>query len=118
MGENKILIAGTGNLVVFTIISYIIVFYYLYSIITFNFSILFWLLFSTPYLWSIASYINLKYEGFNKDIKIMSFIAFLLSPIWFVFRPFVFFVYLKRLIISKISKTDIKYKKTERYCVL
>lgn len=61
----------------------IIVFYYLYSIITFNFSILFWLLFSIPYLWSIASYINLKYEGFNKDIKIMSFIAFLLSPIWF-----------------------------------
>ena len=81
MGKNKMFIASTGNIVVFTIIPYIIVFYYLYSIITFNFSILFWLLFSIPYLWSIASYINLKYEGFNKDIKIMSFIAFPLSPI-------------------------------------
>lgn len=113
-GRIKMFIAGTGNIVVFTIIPYIIVFYYLYSIITFNFSLLFWLLFSIPYLWSIASYIILKYEGFNKDNKLTSFIAFVLSPIWFVFRPFGFFVYLKRLIISKISKTDIKYKKTER----
>lgn len=113
-GRIKMFIAGTGNIVVFTVVPYIIVFYYLYSIITFNFPLLFWLLFSIPYLWSIASYINLKYEGFNKDNKMMSFIAFALSPIWFVFRPFGFFVYLKRLIISKISKTDIKYKKTER----
>ena len=113
-GRVKMFIAGTNNIVVFTIVPYIIVFYYLYSIITLNFSLLFWLLFCIPYLWSIASYINLKYEGFNKDNKMMSFLAFVLSPIWFIFRPFGFFVYLKRLIISKISKTDIKYKKTER----
>lgn len=113
-GRIKMFIAGTGNMVVFTIIPYIIVFYYLYSIITSKFTLLFWLLLSIPYLWAIASYINLKHEGFKKDNKLTSFLAFLLSPVWFVFRPFGFFVYLKRLIISKVSKTDIKYKKTER----
>ena len=114
LGKIKMFIAGTGNIVVFTIIPYVIVFYYLYSIVTLQFTLLFWLLLSIPYLWSIASYINLKYEGFKNDNKLTSFIAFLLSPIWFVFRPFGFFVYLKRLIVSKVSKTDIKYKKTER----
>lgn len=113
-GRIKMFIAGTGNIVVFTIIPYVIVFYYLYSIFTLQFSLLFWLLLSIPYLWSIASYVNLRYEGFKNDNKLKSFIAFLLSPIWFVFRPFGFFVYLKRLLISKVFKTDIKYKKTER----
>lgn len=113
-GRIKMFIAGTGNIVVFTIIPYVIIFYYLYSIVTLQFPLLFWLLLSIPYLWSIASYINLKYEGFKNDNKIISFLTFLISPIWFVFRPFGFFVYLKRLIVSKVFKTDIKYKKTER----
>lgn len=113
-GRIKMFIAGTGNILVFTIIPYIIVFYYIYSIITLNFTIKFWLLLLIPYLWSIASYINLKYKGFKKDNKLNSFLAFLISPIWFIFRPFGFFVYLKRLIISKLLKKEIKYKKTER----
>lgn len=113
-GKIKMFVAGTGNILVFTVIPYIIVFYYLYSIISLQFTIKFWLLLLIPYLWSIASYINLRYEGFKKDNKFNSFLAFLISPIWFVFRPFGFFVYLKRLVISKLFKTEIKYKKTER----
>lgn len=113
-GRIKMFIAGTGNIIVFTIIPYIIVFCYIYSILTLKLGLEFWLLLSIPYLWSIASYINLRHEGFKRDKKISSLLAFIISPIWFIFRPFGFFVYLKRLIISKISKTDIKYKKTER----
>lgn len=113
-GKVKMFIAGTGNIIVFTITPYIIIFYYLYSVISLKYTLLFWLLLSIPYLWSIASYINFKHEGFKNDKKITSFIAFLLSPIWYIFRPFGFFTYLKRLVVSKILKSDIKYKKTER----
>lgn len=113
-GRIKMFIAGSGNIIVFTVIPWFIVFYYIYSIVTCNLNIYFWLLLSIPYLWCVASYINLKYYGFRKDNKINTLIAFIISPIWFFFRPFGFIIYLKRLIVSKISKKEIKYKKTER----
>lgn len=113
-GRIKMFIAGTGNILVFTVIPFIIVSYYMYSLITFNFNIIFYLMLSIPYLWCIASYINIMYYNFRKDNKLNSFLAFLISPIWFVFRPFGFIIYIKRLLISKILKKEIKYKKTER----
>ena len=113
-GKIKMFIAGTGNIIVFTIIPWFIIGFYLYSIITLNLNVYFWLLFSIPYLWCLGSYLNLKYYGFKNDKKINSFIAFLISPIWFFFRPFGFIIYLKRLIISKLTHKEIRYKKTER----
>lgn len=113
-GRVKMFIAGSGNIIVFTIIPWFIIAFYIYSILTNNLGLSFWLLLSIPYLWCIASYINLKYYGFQKDNKFNSFLAFLISPIWFFFRPFGFLIYLKRLIVSKISHKEIKYKKTER----
>ena len=107
-------IAGTGNIVVFTIIPWFIIGYYLYSIKLQDFNIGFWLLLSIPYLWCIASYINLIYYGFKNDNKFRSILAVIISPIWFLFRPFGFLIYIKRLIVSKIMHREIKYKKTGR----
>ena len=114
IGKIKMFIAGTNNILVFTIVPWLIIYYYLYSIITLNLNLTFWLLLAIPYFWCISSYINLIYYGFNKDNKINSFLAFLISPVWFFFRPFGFLIYFKRLIISKIFHSEIKYKKTER----
>ncbi len=114
IGKIKMFIAGTNNILVFTIVPWLIIYCYLYSLITLNFNLTFWLLLVIPYFWCIASYINLIYYGFYKDNKINTFLAFLISPIWFFFRPFGFLIYLKRLIISKIFNSEIKYKKTER----
>ena len=111
-GRVKMFIAGSFNIIVFTIIPWFIISYYLYSIITGNFGLSFFLLLAIPYLWCIASYINLMYYGFIKDNKLNSFLAFLVSPIWFFFRPFGFLIYLKRLVVSKILHKEIKYKKT------
>lgn len=113
-GRIKMFIAGTGNIIVFTIIPWFIIGYYMYSIISKNFNIGFWLLLSIPYLWCIASYINLHYYGFKKDNKFRSILAMIISPVWFFFRPFGFLIYIKRLIVSKIMRKEIKYKKTER----
>ena len=107
-------IVGTCNVLVFTIIPWFIIGFYIYSIITMNFNISFILLLSIPYLWCITSYINLIYYGFNNDNKFNSFLAFLLSSIWFFFRPFGFLIYAKRLIVSKLLHSEIKYNKTER----
>ncbi|MGM9878936.1 MAG: glycosyltransferase [Bacilli bacterium] len=113
-GKIKMLIIGLGNLSVFTIFPYFIFGYYIYSIVIFKFSMGFWLLLSIPYLWCIASYIIIKINNFKKDNKLNVLLAFLISPIWFIFRPSGFIIYLKRLIVSKFTKKDIVYKKTER----
>lgn len=110
----RLFIIGTCNILTFIFIPIYIVVFYLYSIINFQFNVEFWCMLSIPYLWCIASYINIKYAGFNNDKKFNSFLAFLVSPIWFTFRPFGFYIYLKRKIIGLFSKKSIKYKKTER----
>ena len=79
-GRVKMLIAGTGNIIVFTIIPWFIIGYYIYSIISQNFNIGFWLLLSIPYLWCVSSYINLHYYGFKKDNKFRSILAMIISP--------------------------------------
>ena len=112
-GKIKMFTAGTGNIIVFTIIPWMLVVYYIYSIVTKNLNFTFYLCFSIPYLWCIASYIIIKINKI-KDKKINSFLAFIISPIWFVFRPIGFLMYFKKLLLSKITKKDIVYKKTER----
>lgn len=112
-GRIKMFIAGSGNIIVFTVIPWILVFYYVYSILAKNFCFSFYLCLSIPYLWCIASYIVIK-NNKVEDNKINSFLAFLISPIWFVFRPIGFLMYLKKFILSKITKKEIIYKKTER----
>ena len=73
-------IAGTCNIIVFTLIPWMLIIYYIYSFITFNFTFEFYLCFSIPYLWCIASYIVIKSNNI-KDNKINSFLAFIISII-------------------------------------
>lgn len=112
-GKFKMFIVGTGNVIIFTIIPWLIVYYYVYSILTLNFNFTFYLCLLVPYLWCIASYIIIKYNGI-KDNKIHSLLAFIISPIWFVFRPLGFIIYFKKVIVGKFTKKEITYKKTER----
>lgn len=113
-GKIKLFIEGTGNLIVFIIIPIIFIIYYVYSIVANNYNLLFFLMLSIPYLWSMSGYINMKNEHIKGDNKINSFLAFLISPIWYIFRPMGFFIYFKRFILSKLKGSQIQYRKTER----
>jgi hypothetical protein len=113
-GKVKMFISGTGNLSMFVLIPFLVIIYYLYMLFTWNITLLGVMLFTTHYLWSISSYIHIKLNGFKNDKKSISFLAIILSPIWQIFRPSGYIVFLKRFIISKITKSNIKYRKTER----
>mgnify|MGYP004471294319 FL=1 len=113
-GKIKLFVEGTGNLIVFIMIPVIFLIFYLYSVINQEFNLVFWLMLSIPYLWSISGYINMKNEGIKGDNKFNSFLAFLVSPLWYLFRPMGFFIYFKRLIMSKLKGGQVQYRKTER----
>lgn len=113
-GKIKLFVEGTGNLIVFIMIPVIFLIFYLYSVIIQEFNLVFWLMLSIPYLWSISGYINMKNEGIKGDNKFNSFLAFLVSPLWYLFRPMGFFIYFKRLIMSKLKGGQVQYRKTER----
>ena len=113
-GKIKLFVEGTGNLIVFIMIPVIFLIFYLYSMINQEFNLVFWLMLSIPYLWSISGYINMKTEGIKEDNKFNSFLAFLVSPLWYLFRPMGFFIYFKRLIMSKLKGGQVQYRKTER----
>lgn len=113
-GRIKLFIEGTGNIIVFAIVPVIFITFYIYSIALRKFDATFWLMLSIPYLWSISGYINMKFENIKGENKVNSFIAFLLSPLWYLFRPMGFFIYFKRLIESKIRGKQVEYIKTER----
>lgn len=113
-GKIKLFVEGTGNLIVFIMIPLIFLIFYLYSMINQEFNLVFWLMLSIPYLWSISGYINMKTEGIKEDNKFNSFLAFLVSPLWYLFRPMGFFIYFKRLIMSKLKGRQVQYRKTER----
>lgn len=114
MGKIKVFLEGGFNTLEITLLPYIVLFYVIYSLVTWQFNILFWLLILINYLWSISSYINLKVLKITGDNKITSFLAILLSPIWFVFKTFGSFIYYKRYIFSIMFHKEIVYKKTER----
>ena len=112
-GKFKMFLVGTANVLTFAVIPWLLVIYYIYSLLSFNITFTFILCFLVPYLWCIASYIVIKNNNI-KDNKVNSYLAILISPIWFIFKPLGFIVHLKRLIISKFLKKEIVYKKTER----
>lgn len=114
IGKIKMFFEGGFNVLELTILPYITLFYILYSIITNNYTILFWLLLLINYLWSISSYINLKVYKIKNDNKVTSLLAILFSPIWFICKTFGSFIYYKRYIVSKMFKKEIVYKKTVR----
>lgn len=113
-GKFKMFIAGTGNILIFTVVPYIIVIYYIISIINREFTPLFFLMLSTHYLWSISSYIIFRTNGIRTESNINLIFSIVISPIWQFFRPTGFLIYFKRFIVSKIKKESINYRKTER----
>ena len=113
-GKFKMFIAGTGNILIFTVVPYIIVIYYIISIINREFTPLFFLMLSTHYLWSISSYIIFRTNGIRTESNINLILSIVISPIWQFFRPTGFLIYFKRFIVSKIKKESINYRKTER----
>ena len=113
-GKFKMFIAGTLNLLIFAVVPFIIIFYYLIVIISNNYSLIFYLLLSTHFLWSIATCIIFYSKNIKNINKLNLFFAILISPIWQVFRPTGFLSYMKRKIISVIKKEKIEYRKTER----
>jgi hypothetical protein len=112
-GKFKMFLVGTGNVLTFAVIPWLLVIYYIYSLVTFKITFTFILCFLVPYLWCISSYIVIKNNNI-KDKKRNSFAAIIISPVWFIFRPLGFIIYLKKLVISKVLKKEIVYKKTER----
>ena len=113
-GKFKMFIAGTGNILIFTVVPYIIIIYYIISIINREFTLLFFLMFSTHYLWSISSYIIFRTNGVKTESRINLIFSIIISPIWQLFRPSGFLIYFKRFIVSKIKKESISNRKTER----
>lgn len=113
-GKFKMFIAGTGNILIFTVVPYIIIIYYIISIINREFTLLFFLMLSTHYLWSISSYIIFRTNGVKTESRINLIFSIIISPIWQLFRPSGFLIYFKRFIVSKIKKESISYRKTER----
>ena len=113
-GKFKMFIAGTLNLLIFAVVPFIIIIYYLIVIISNNYSLIFYLLLSTHFLWSIATCIIFYSKNIKNINKLNLFFAILISPIWQVFRPTGFLSYMKRKFISVIKKEKIEYRKTER----
>ena len=112
-GRIKMLIFGSFNVLEFTIIPFIFIFYYIYSLVTFNFNIWFYLMILVPILWSISSYLLVRGKV-GKINHFKNIVAIFISPIWFFIRPMGFFIYFYKKIKSLIFKSEINYKKTER----
>lgn len=111
-GKIKMFIFGSFNVIEFAIVPFIFIGFYLYMLFKFNIVSLIMLL--IPILWSISSYLVIKYYNFKCKSKIKLFLSILLSPIWFIFRPLGFIRYYIKKIISILNHTNIDYGKTER----
>ena len=113
-GKIKLFIEGTGNLIIFIFVPILFLTCYIYSIITNKYTLCFWLTLIIPYLFTIIGYINMKSYGIKGENKINTFLAFILSPLWYIFRPLGFFIYFYRLLKSKLKGKSVEYRKTER----
>lgn len=107
-------IFGTFNILEFSFIPYIYLVFYVYSIFTLKFNLLFILMIITPILWSMSSYIVLKTNKIKNDNKLNSFLSIILSPFWFIFRPIGGLKYSIKKFNNIILKKEIIYTKTER----
>lgn len=112
-GKIKMLFFGTLNILEFTIIPFIFIFYYIYSLVTLTFNIWFYLMVLIPIIWSITSYLLVS-RKVGRVNQFKNIIAIIISPIWFFLRPMGFFIYFYKRIKSLIFKKEINYKKTER----
>ena len=112
-GRIKMLIIGSFNVIEFTIIPFIFIFYYLYSLITLNFNIWFYIMVLIPIIWSITSYILVSKKVGRVNI-FKNLFTMIISPIWFFIRPMGFFIYFYKRIKSWLFKSEISYKKTKR----
>lgn len=97
----NMLLFGTFNILEFSFIPFMYLAFYLYTILTNNYNIIFMIMLLTPILFSLSSYIVLKSYKIKKDNKCISLLAILLSPFWFIFRPVGSFKYL----IKKFAST-------------
>lgn len=114
LGKFGVMVEGSINVLELTLLPYLALFYIIYCIVTKKYNLLFFLLLEINYLWSISSYINLKIYKFKNDNKLTSFLAILLSPVWFICKTFGSLIYYKRYLVSKLFKKEIEYKKTVR----
>lgn len=114
IGKIGVFLEGGLNVLELTLLPYLTLFYIVYCIFFSNYTVLFYLLIGINYLWSISSYINLKFYSFKNDNKLCSFLAILLSPVWFICKTFGSLIYYKRYIVSLLFKSEIEYKKTVR----
>ena len=110
----RMFIVGSINVLDFAIIPLIYCFYYIYSLVTLNFNLLLIYSLLVPILFSLSSYIVIKTNKVKNDNKLISFLAIIISPLWFIFRPLGSIVYLMKKIKSLIFKKEINYSKTQR----
>ena len=110
----KMFIFGTFNVIEFIIVPFIFVLAYLYMIINLRINSLLVTMLLIPILWSISSYLVIRYYKIKSQNKFNLILSILLSPIWFIFRPLGFIRYYLKKIISVLKNSNIDYGKTER----
>lgn len=110
----KMFIFGTFNVIEFIIVPFIFVLAYLYMIINLRINSLLVTMLLIPILWSISSYLVIRYYKIKSQNKFNLILSILLSPIWFIFRPLGFIRYYIKKIISVLKNSNIDYGKTER----
>lgn len=110
----NMLFFGTFNILEFSFIPFVYLAFYLYSILTNNCNIIFMIMLLTPILFSLSSYIVLKTYKIKNDNKFISFLAIMVSPFWFVFRPIGSFKYLIKKISNVFFKKELEFVKTKR----
>ena len=110
----NMLLFGTFNILEFSFIPFMYLAFYLYTILTNNYNIIFMIMLLTPILFSLSSYIVLKSYKIKKENKCISLLAILLSPFWFIFRPVGSFKYLIKKFVSTFFKKELEFAKTKR----
>ena len=113
-GKIKMFVFGTFNIIEFAIVPFIFILGYLYCLINFKITSLILMMILIPILWSISSYIVIRSYNIKSGNALKVLIATIISPIWFIFRPFGFIMYFIKKCVSLITKSNIEYKKTER----
>lgn len=113
-GKIKMFIFGTFNVIEFIIVPFIFILAYLYMIINLRINSLLITMLLIPILWSISSYLVIRYYKIKSQNKFNLILSILLSPIWFIFRPLGFLRYYIKKIISVLKNSNIDYGKTER----
>ncbi len=113
-GKFLIIYEGITNVLKLTLVPYLIIFFYIYSIIIKSYDVLFYMLLLLPYLWSLTAYYIVRKHKLDEKKTKTIYIGILFSPLWLMFRTFGALIYYKKYILAYILKREIKYMKTER----